>query len=225
MRLSDRAFVISLKEYPQNLQTTIAKLQANGFKNIQPHVVIRPSKREFREYHKTRKVPTWAEGGPIKSPGALGCLQSHKNLLQQIVKDRQPSFIFEDDILIHKNFKWLFANAASATNGCNWIYLGCSQKKWGMVKRTKPVYNARMSIATFAYWVSEEAAELLLSKIDSWFIPVDAYYASYWQVRCNAKVCFPYLMIHDVSNSSTGQGKRDIQRVKEIYGWKPENYM
>jgi hypothetical protein len=74
-------------------------------------------------------------------------------------------------------------------------------------------------LGAFAYWVDENAAKVLLRRIDKWSIPVDQYYARYVQKRYTARVCFPYLMIADVGVSNTGQGPRDTHKVKKRYGW------
>jgi len=225
MQLSDRAYVISLRGHLEKLNGTLERLENAGFERIIPHVATKPSKEDLRKYYKGRVVPLWATGRKIATPGALGCLQSHKKVLEKIVNNRHPAFIFEDDIRIHKNFRWLFANAASATNGCQWVYLGCSQLKWRKMARTKPAYTAKLSLGTFAYWVSEYAAKILLENISTWNTSVDQYYARFLQRKYGVKVCYPYLAIADVSSSDTGNGKRDIQKVKGIYGWNPKDYV
>lgn len=225
MQLSDRAYIISLKDSHNKLQRTMAKLEEAGFERTIPYVVTKPTKEKLREYCKGRNVPPWAGGRKIRTPGALGCLQSHKAILEKIIEDGHPAFIFEDDVKLHRNFRWLFANASNATNGCHWIYLGCSQLKWRNVVRTRPSYTAKLSLGTFAYWVTEYAAEILLKNISTWNTSVDQYYARFLQLRHKANVCFPYLAIADVSCSDTGNGERDIHNVGRVYGWTPKDYL
>jgi len=215
MMLSDKAFVISTSK--QRFEEAAKRLEQVGFTDIQHFRAITPTTRDLNKYCRGRVVPKWARGKKLRHPGALGCLFSHKEVLTKV---GQAAFIFEDDIRIHNRFNQLFKPIQ-----CQWAYLGCSQLHWRKMARTEPSYIANWSLGTFAYWVTGKGAAIALSKIGEWPIPIDFYYAAYLQKRYNLFVHCPYLMIADVSKSSTGRGKRDIQLVAKRYGWRLKDYV
>jgi GR25 family glycosyltransferase involved in LPS biosynthesis len=228
MLLSDNAYVISLKSQYHKLRKTRRRLRGAGFERIHPYVVEMPTKEALLEYRVKRAIPYWSTGiasGRLDHPGRVGCLQSHKEVLLQIKEDNQPAFIFEDDILIHKKFDYLFPIAATATQGCPWIYLGCSQFRWRTIDRTTPIYRASLSFGTFAYWVHPSVVDIMLRDIDRWDVPIDTYYACWAsQKLVEAKVCYPYLMIAKLGETSTGSRKKGWKSTRKR-GWIARHYI
>lgn len=223
MRVNDPAYLISLTSQTVKRHQALKRLVAAGF-GVQPHIVDCPTKDDLRVWSRERTTPRWAQGRRLNHPGELGCLLSHKWVLERIVETRLPSFVFEDDVLLHKGFRIAFANLAAATNGHEWIYLGANQKA---SKRpfTRPAYTAELSLGTFAYWLTPERARDLLVNVDRWAVPIDQYYARWAQPRFKPVVAYPMLCIADVRNkSATGHGKRDIWKYAQQAMWTLANF-
>lgn len=212
MQLHDPAYVISL--HPNNAKRIVEKLARVGI-TAQHYQAQRPSFSRLKRFIRESEFCEWAGNRIMKHSGELGCLLSHAAVLSKVPP--QGAFIFEDDILLRRDFR------LPEYDG-NWLYLGGNQRSWKGVEYTFPFYTARLTLGTFAYWVSAKYARILREKILTWAVPVDQYYARYAQERLVAHVCNPNLVICDVGKSSTGHGKRDLWKFAKKCRWILEDY-
>ena len=107
------------------------------------------------------------------TPGTLGCLATHRAMLEQVVRKARVALVFEDDVIFRAEFCRNFAALLrSMPDDWDMIYLG------GEHKRT-PTYIApgvlrcTWTTRTHAYLVRPDAAVKLLRGLAGWESHVD----------------------------------------------------
>src|SRR5205823_646715 len=93
-------------------------------------------------------------GSKISSPGALGCLMSHLQIIKEAKEQNFKSIlIFEDDIILHNEFNDQLRKINSVPLDYEIIYLGASQYKTNLnsISINGTYYKADLTGGTFAY--------------------------------------------------------------------------
>ena len=158
--------------------------------------------------------------------GEIGCLLSHKAILEKVVRDRSgPALVFEDDILLHPYF-------GAVVDG-----LMAHQDRWELVRffgdaktlrqRQRPLLDLGhgfwmtrlMTVpgGAGAYIVSETGAAKLLKHLEKTPFPIDTLMGRPWLTGVDNLMVRPGLAVQDQAlGSDIGDGRfvshREIAR-------------
>ncbi len=155
------------------------------------------------------------DAGPTagKHRSEIACRRSHIKALRQAWFHLEGVFIFEDDVLVHKDF-------VAPSLDCDMLLLGASQWKW--INKQSPTYRARgRTTGAFAYWVSQETLRHIVKYATG---VIDQYYRDHVQPYFNVQVCHPNLVIADVSSSDI-HGPRDAVQHAKRMDWNLDDYV
>ena len=155
---------------------------------------------ELRKYNKINKYE-------------VGCVLSHYAIISDAKKNNYKKIlIFEDDILITEDFHQLFNNKISKINNWKLFYLGATQWQWGDVEFINDFYYANHSDGTFAYAIDCSMYDEILGTENIRSKPIDY---MLWDLQKKyykqCYICFPNLIISDVSNSDI-RGPREMKQ-------------
>ena len=190
-------------------------------------------------------MDTFGKGsGAFRSPGAMGCLYSIRNIMQDAIDNKYKKIlIFQDDIYFHKKFDEYIEKLKPLIESSVSVHLGASEynthmksNKWSdpnwSFNRFK--YSTTQDTAgMWAVFISEEmfAPFLKISKFN--FFPADISLSllAQHQFFHSCWVAYPNLVISDLDDSSTARGDREYPRsmdpnekwVKE-FGWDLDFY-
>lgn len=145
----------------------------------------------------------------INNAGQWGCIRSHINILRDAIDNNLDRIlIFEDDIILHKNFnKQLKTLKKLMMSEWHVIYLGVHQHRWtNKIRVHENHYRATGSFGTFAYAIHSSVFQELLDIFNEMIKPVDVYLVDY-QKRDDRQcyVIYPNIVISDVTESNTGE--------------------
>ena len=159
----DMVYVINLDKQPENLKDMDNKLKQNNikyqrFKAIDGHKVI-------DQYNLPEDAFTY------ELPGVLGCLLSHRTVMEDALEnDYNKILILEDDCIFKKDFKRHFNNQYNSIIQFdpNWkvLYFGTSQQ-YGWpddIKYYKDFYIPKKGYSTFAYGLDKSIIKEEISK-------------------------------------------------------------
>ena len=182
---------------------------------------------EYSEKEKERSVPY------IESAGAIGIIYSFLGILEDAKKKGYKRFlVFEDDILLSKNFESDFKSfIVSVDDDWKMLQLGASQYGWESTDletaEEQGFYFPRnidtcgaFAIAFDSTVIDEliEAESAFESPFD--YLPIGEIYERYLE-KCF--VAYPNIVMPDVADSSI-RGKRDQLSHSERMKWKIENF-
>ena len=176
------------------------------------------------------------QGNIFLNKGQLGCLRSHRVILEDAIKNNYKKIlIFEDDVI----FKDTWENIQKKINRFlrakpHLLYMGCSQHKWENIRlrqfrKKRPIiqdihikngfYNPLYSFGSFAILIDSSIFYILLRKYVQEHKPIDNYLVEYQHSHRNrCIVMYPNSVIADVSSSNTG-APRDMTTMMKIFRW------
>ena len=134
------------------------------------------------------------------SPGQLGCLLSHINILKDAEKNNYENIlIFEDDILFLKKFKYnmhkIFNIILKNEKEFDIIYLGCSQKhEWEDISIKNNYYKGYKMDGTFAMIINKRIFSNVINISNKLELPIDRVYYNYIQPNNKCFSCIPSLV-------------------------------
>ncbi len=110
------------------------------------------------------------------TPGTLGCLASHRAVLERVARKARTALIFEDDVIFRPDFCRQFAELMRIVPaGWHQVYLGGNHRR--PPRRIAPgLLRCAYTTATHAYLVSPSGAARLLASLDGWSGHVDQAY-------------------------------------------------
>ena len=176
-----------------------------------------------------------SNGNSFLNKGQLGCLRSHRLILEDAIKNNHKKIlIFEDDVI----FKDTWVNIQKQIERfqraqANLIYLGCSQHKWTNIRLKyitrktvikdieikKGFYHPLYSFGSFAVMIDQSIFKHLLDKYKKETKAIDQYLLEYQASNRNrCIVMYPNKVIADVSTSNTGIA-RDMSTMMKIFRW------
>ena len=196
MSLFENIYVINLRKRPERWQRTFQQLKSCGFcsdnirrieavdgqmlfqtdrtllKSILTDRAYTEIQDRKRAYHEQLTL------------GAVGCALSHIFVWKEAMEKGIPELlIFEDDIVLSRNFKTLFLERLSMVPGDkDIVFLGCWHRK-RPVAVNKHVVKPIKIFQTHAYALSRQGAEILLKNVLPLRVQLDAYMSG----------IFPYL--------------------------------
>ncbi len=171
----------------------------------------------------------------IQSPGALGYALTYIAILKEAVaKNYQRILIFDDDIILCKNFNKAFEQRiCMLPKDWRLIMLGAMQHHWNepwIDWVNDSLYNCNgTSIASHAVGIQSKSFLPLLHYSEKLDLPIDEG-AVYHIQHVYAKQCYvfyPNLVIQDVSESdinSSAIAPEDIKKKNNLFRWDYHNY-
>jgi len=210
------AYVISLKSAEARRRTVAERLRAAGiaFEMFDAVDGRRFDVEAQPVYDGSRRRALY---GHDMLGGEIGCLLSHKAILQKVVDDRKgPALVFEDDIALDPYF-------GAAVDG-----LMARQDRWELVRffgdaktlrqRQRPLLDLGQGFqmtrlltqpgGAAAYLVSEAGAAKLLQHLDKTPFPIDALMGRPWLTGVGNLMVRPGLAVQDAAlGSDIGDGR------------------
>jgi len=156
---------------------------------------------------------------------AYGCLLSHIKIVEDAIQNNYNKIlIFEDDIMIHKDFINLFGIIYSKLLDWDMLYLGCSQRPntWYKVDIQDNYYKSYQCNGTFAYAIDSKIYKNILNYYKTKKSYADTLLHNI-QNEFNCYTIIPNLVIADVSVSNI-RGDRIVDTYSEKMGWNITNY-
>jgi glycosyl transferase family 25 len=159
--------------------------------------------------------------------GECGCLLSHLWCLHEIIqKNYQNAIIFEDDIILHKNFINMFYKIQVQHNkrydllilgACDFSFatMHSTQTKNGLYRITK---DSRRVYGAHANYYSLKGATKMFSlkKKDLGFFDKN-YYSMFEYFTDTAYICYPNLVVSDISTTNLCHKYDFFTKNEEMY--------
>ena len=200
----------------------------NGYE--EPHL------SEFKEYYKkpirrkgAHKLEISKKMKVIKSPGAYGYLKTWEKILSlSIEKNYKNICVFDDDVLLDKNFNAKFNTFINEIKS-KWavINLGSTQHEWNNVKflRKKNYYlTPENTDGSFAVCIKRNIFSELLKEVRKFNCSFDSGPLRYMYQKYNGfcYTIYPAIVIADVYKSSIREG-RNLLTLSKNLKWNLEN--
>jgi GR25 family glycosyltransferase involved in LPS biosynthesis len=203
---------------------------------IQP---IKTFKEKYLEYNhyvaRVQFMENYLGKKAIQSPGAFGYALTYIEILKEaIANNYQRILIFDDDIILCKNFHNAFENRIRMLPA-DWrlIMLGAMQHNWNETWINwvnDSLYHCNgTSIASHAVGIQSKAFLPLLHYAEKLDLPIDEG-AIYHVQQVYSKQCYvfyPNLVIQDISESdinSSAIRPEDIKKTNNLFRWDYNNY-
>ncbi len=170
----------------------------------------------------------------VQSPGAFGYALSYIAILEEAIRNGyQRIMIFDDDVLLHRDFNKAFAEGVSRMPvGWYLIMLGAMQHNWDpwISWENDTFYRCHgSSVASHAVGIDRKMFLPLLWYARRLDLPIDEgavfHIQNVYSERCF--VWYPNLVIQDtresdISTSAMKEG--ETERWMKLFRWKPELY-
>lgn len=161
----------------------------------------------------------------LKSVGQIGYLKSMLHIFLDAKKNQYKKIIiFDDDIILHKDFNKLFPTILhELKNSYHILRLGCSNHsiKHNLKKLRKPYFPTIDCDGSFATCFSSETFDYFIKNIQNYNCPFDS--GCLREYRKNFKkiidvTCYDFLAIADVTKSSILED-RDLETLSKKLLW------
>jgi GR25 family glycosyltransferase involved in LPS biosynthesis len=148
----------------------------------------------------------------------LGCLLSHRAILEKIIKSNGDRFlVLEDDIVFNDDFNQNFQLFKDQLPE-NWdmVYISGNNTK-PIVKVTENIYKTDGTLALHSYFITKKTAISLKKMIDNsnYSMPVDSLFIKYQQTA-NVFVFRPHLTKQRPGYSDLRGGFRNYDSVLDV---------
>jgi glycosyltransferase involved in cell wall biosynthesis len=143
----------------------------------------------------------WKPKGMLNG-GQLACIESHKEVWKQAIKDNVQRFlVLEDDVLFHKDLQNFDFETLPEWN---MLYLGACQFSWGVEIKGNVYKCNHDTLATHAIAYTIEAAKKILIEAEktSSNLPLDNWVASVAPKKLKCYCIFPNLIIQKKMDDS-----------------------
>jgi len=156
----------------------------------------------------------------------IGCMLSHYDIIKDAkLNNYKKILILEDDVLFVENFHKNFSTIISKLpENYKMLYLGATQHNWDKIEYINNFYYANNTDGAFAYVLKSEIYDDILKTTEIDNKPIDY---KLWDIQKkyykDCYVCFPNLIISDVSDSNIRQS-RDNTSHKIKMKWNIYNY-
>jgi len=158
----------------------------------------------------------------FKSKGALACILSHINIIEDAIsKNYKKIAVFEDDVVFSKNF-----NLEILKNLTNWklIYLGASQVRWDNIIIKNGYYHPNDTLGTWAMLIDCSVYNRILEAYKKFEATADLTLAKEFKNDPDCYVIYPNLCITDVSSSDIRNYKVDQESFNKKCKWDLDSY-
>lgn len=158
--------------------------------------------------------------------GEIGCLLSHKKIYQKIITDNiEQALIFEDDVMLHKDFKRVLGKILEMDVDYDMIRFLGSPKLERLKMRA--VYNidgqhwltrhTGMPGGAHATLICRSGVDKLLKYLDKTAFPIDALMGRCWETKLNWYTVRPGLASTDLNLDST-IGDERFKKATDLKG-------
>lgn len=195
-----------------------------------------PYLSEFKEYYKkplrrkgAHKLEVINKVKAIKSPGAYGYLKTWEKILYLSIEKKYKNIcVFDDDVLLDKDFNLKFNNFINEIKN-KWavINLGSTQHEWNNVKflkKKKYYYTPENTDGSFAVGLKSNILPELLNEVQKFNCSFDSgalrYIFAKYHTFCYT--LYPAIAIADVYKSSISKG-RDLITLSKRLKWNLDN--
>lgn len=162
----------------------------------------------------------------INYVGQIGYLKSMLNVLEYSkLKKYKKIIIFDDDVILHKNFNNLFMEKLQhINNNYDILRIGTTFHNYSKCKDLikQPVYNTIDTDGSFATCLDSNCFNFLLENIKKYNIPFDS--GCLRDYKKNDYTCYEYLAIADLYESSITNNPRNLYDTSIKLGWNIENF-
>ena len=195
-----------------------------------------PYLSEFKEYYKkpfrrkgAHKLEISKKMKAIKSPGAYGYLKTWEKILCLSIENNYKNIcVFDDDVLIDKNFNLKFDNFINEIKN-KWaiINLGSTQHEWNNVKVLKKknyYFTPENTDGSFAVAIKRNIFKELLNEVRKYNCSFDSGALRYIFEKYNGfcYTLYPAIVIADVYKSSIREG-RNLLTLSKNLRWNLDN--
>jgi GR25 family glycosyltransferase involved in LPS biosynthesis len=216
----DTIYVINLESDIERRKKIMEIFEKNNINNLASRVI----------YFKAIDYRNKSIGNNIKfigTEGGYGCTQSHLSCIKDAIeKNYNNILIFEDDIIIHKDFLTLWKNI-KVPNDWKIIHLGAMQINWTEIHIDKEsnFYRSWKTLGGFSYIINRE----MFSK-----------FLEYYEIhgRPNDEICillqneypcytiFPNLFINNINKSYIRyRNTWTLQKTGKHFRWEIDDYV
>jgi len=207
-------YIINLEEDFAKRNYIIKLMQKYGI-NFKLIIVNRISLDVYRALCETQKITI----------GELGCCLSHMWCLYQILQNKHKNaLIFEDDIILHKNFINKFLKIYIKNKDIDFLLLGAhdymfAKYNYKNVKNElyKPHKDSKQLYGAHANYYSYNGAKRMfyIRITDTSFF--DKEYMLMFNYLPNSYICYPNLAVSNVSSSTLNHSKPFSTNVETDY--------
>ena len=209
----DKIFIINLESRKDRWKNILANLEKFNITNYERFnaCFITNLENENKEYYKNFRSNGVMKHGPKYTNGALGCKQSHLEIMK-ISKNRNYNkiLILEDDIFIREKFNEKIKEIHQELSNIQHdivMFTGNHQKN--PKKITKNLYKITETYCTMGYSIHSNLFDYILSTANSSGLEIDVYYCKNIYSRGNSYCVIPHLIGHiggysDISHKDRG---------------------
>ncbi|MCB9989177.1 MAG: glycosyltransferase family 25 protein [Rhodospirillales bacterium] len=163
--------------------------------------------------------------GRDMTKGEIGCLLSHRNIFEKMVKEDIPlAVILEDDVIFEPDFKDALTALAQSSRKWDVIrFLGSEKIYKRGCRKIAPLGNTRYQYARLptapggahGYLLTRNAAEIMLKHMQRNWIPIDTLQGRTWETGLETLVLYPAPLFPDPAAATTiGNDERFDKTVK-----------
>ena len=221
--------ILNLKHRPDRLSFMKYKLMNVKISNYKVFEAVNGYSKENMIIYNNYVFKNKNKRMMIKSPGAMGCLMSYKQIFEQYLNNKtftskKKLFILEDDVNFHKHFNDELKNYKNLIHTSNIVYIGANQMRWLPFQTTthykvfpKKYYSV---YGTFGFMIDRKSMQFIYDALDTHPSNVE-YTIDYlmWltilKQNLNANVIFPNLLIADVSDSDNMKSRDLVEFAKQ----------
>ena len=166
----------------------------------------------------------------ISNFGELGCLLSHKSILEIAKKRGYKKWLhLEDDVIFNKDFNQIFSKNMKCVPKC-WdiLYLGSTQAYWrenNVENVNNSIYKANISCGTFAFAVSNTNIDFILNRFKMLCYPSDSIITQEIQNILNCYVFKNNLIVARLNTSTLRSNNIKERDLFKKYKWYYSKYI
>lgn len=170
--------------------------------------------------------------GRDMTPGELGCLESHRQVLQRIRDEALPrALVLEDDVVFRPDFPDVLKALMKTPIPWDMIrFMGSKKIEQKGHRPIAPLFG-RYTLARLpsthggahAYLVTREAAIRLLDHSERSWLPIDTLQGRCWETGLESLVVHPNPLVTDESDGSS-IGDLRFDKTLTIEGWERRLY-
>ena len=189
----DAVFVINMDNRPDRWETVVQTLTAYGFSNVERVSACRPDLSDISEddVANFNYGPDRTSDFDAYRQGSIGCLQSHRKVLDLAIKRGYKNYlVFEDDVILKENTQEQLNRAIAELSDLDWdmFYLGGRHRSRRKVTPAgRELKRISCTYTTHAYAVNKGFYGQLSQELSQCKAEIDHFYAEQIHPKYN---CF-----------------------------------
>lgn len=224
----DAVFVINMDDRPDRWETVIQTLTAYGFSNVERVSACRPNLSDISEDDVTdfNYGPDRTSDFDAYRQGSIGCLQSHRKVLDLAIKRGYKNYlVFEDDVVLKENTQEQLNRAIAELSDLDWdmFYLGGRHRSRRKALPTgRELKRILCTYEAHAYAVNSGFYSQLSQELSQCKAEIDHFYAEQIHPKYNCFCIRKDIAFQSGSKSSIGGGSISRPKVglkRKIQKW------